>query len=79
VWKLPPGTTKVASASSTKTMPKPDQLICRKDITTGSLIATTKQCLTRTEWARQEEVAKQAADQMGVGKGIADCHSSGTC
>jgi periplasmic protein TonB len=78
VWKLPPGTTKVASAS-TRTMPKPDQLICRKDITTGSLIATTKQCLTRAEWARQEEVTKQAVDQMGFGKGVSDCHSTGTC
>jgi TonB family protein len=79
MWKLPPGTTKVASASPNKTMPKPDQLICRKDITTGSLIATTKQCLTRAEWARQEQVNKQAVDQMGFGKGHADCHSSGTC
>jgi TonB family protein len=79
VWRLPPGATKVASASPGKTMPKPDQLICRKDITTGSLIATTKQCLTRAEWARQEEVNKQAVDQMGFGKGHADCHSSGSC
>jgi protein TonB len=51
VWRLPPGATQLASAR-TKTMPKPDQMICRKDITTGSLIATTKQCMTRAEWTR---------------------------
>ena len=53
VWKLPPGATNVASASGAKTLSKPDQLVCRKDVTTGSLIATTKQCLTKTQWAEQ--------------------------
>ena len=62
VWKLPPGATQVASASGKRTMPKPDQLVCRKDTKTGSLIATTTQCLTRTEWARQE---KETRDTVG--------------
>lgn len=64
VWKLPPGATKVASASPNKTMPKPAQLVCRKDVTTGSLIATTKQCLTRAEWARQERITREAAEEL---------------
>lgn len=63
-WKLPPGSTKIASASGAKTMTKPDQIICRKDVTTGSLIATTKQCLTRSEWARQERITREAAEQL---------------
>jgi len=50
VWKLPPGATRVASASTAKTMPKPDQLVCRKDITTGSLIAKVRHWMTRSEW-----------------------------
>jgi TonB family protein len=62
VWKLPPGATQVATASTRRTMPKPDQLVCRKDTKTGSLIATTTQCLTRAEWARQE---KEMRDTVG--------------
>jgi protein TonB len=77
VWKLPPGATKIASAS-TKTMPKPDQLICRKDITTGSLIATTKQCMTRSEWLLQEQNNRDQMDNL-QGRGHSDCKSMGTC
>jgi len=72
VWKLPPGATRVASASTAKTMPKPDQLVCRKDITTGSLIATVRHCMTRSEWKEQEATNRQAIDQMGLGKGYCD-------
>jgi len=72
VWKLPPGATRVASASTAKTMPKPDQLVCRKDITTGSLIATVRHCMTRSEWKEQEATNRQALDQMGLGKGYCD-------
>jgi TonB family protein len=64
VWKLPPGATTIASASTAKTMSKPDQLICRKDVTTGSLIATTKQCLTKSEWAAQARAARDATEQL---------------
>lgn len=64
VWKLPPGATTIASASTAKTMAKPDQLICRKDITTGSWIATTKQCLTRSEWARQAAETRENVDRI---------------
>jgi len=64
VWKLPPGAVKVASASGSKTMRKPSQLICRKDIETGSLIATTRQCLTKEQWARQQSQTKQNFEQL---------------
>ena len=63
-WKLPPGATAVASASTAKTMAKPDPLICRKDVSTGSLIATTKQCLKKSEWARQQTNMRDAAEQL---------------
>src|SRR4051812_8140211 len=36
-------------------MPKPDDMICRKDVTTGSLIASTKVCMKRSEWNRNSE------------------------
>lgn len=63
VWRLPPGATKVAVATRT-TAPRPDKLICRKDTTTGSWIATTKQCLTRSEWERQQNITRDAAEQL---------------
>lgn len=69
VWKLPAGATNMASVSNAKTMPKPDQLVCRKDITTGSLISTTKHCMTRSEWKQQEASNRQAVEQMGFGQG----------
>ena len=75
VWKLPPGAVKVASAGTSKTMPKPDGLVCRKDIQTGSLIATVKQCLTRTEWARQQN---QARDEVGRLQGVGYCDGGGS-
>jgi protein TonB len=64
VWKLPPGSVQIASASGSKSMPKPDQLICRKDITTGSLIAATRQCLTRSEWERQSRETRDKFEQL---------------
>jgi TonB family protein len=64
VWKLPPGSTKIASAATSKSMPKPNQIICKKDITTGSLIATTKQCLTRAEWLRQERITRDEMERL---------------
>jgi len=63
-WKLPSGATKIAIASTDKTMPKPDKLICRKDVSTGSWIATTKQCLTKAEWARQERLTRDSVEHM---------------
>src|ERR1044072_5954944 len=50
VWKLPPGAVQVASASPSTPLPTPNHLIGRKAITTGSLIATTRQCMKRSEW-----------------------------
>ena len=70
-WKLPASATSVASASTEKSMPKPDKLICRKDITTGSLIATTRQCLTANEWKRQEQITRETIDRI-QGKGYCD-------
>jgi TonB family protein len=63
VWRLPEGATRIASTSA-KTMLKPDQIICKRSQTTGSLIAKTKQCLTRAEWAMQERITRDAMEQL---------------
>jgi len=83
VWKLPQGATKLASASPSKTMPRPDGIICRKDITTGSLIATTKVCMKRSEWDHNSEDQKSHwVDQQGrgytTGDGALMCDQQGT-
>ena len=69
VWRLPAGA-KVA-ASSTKTMPKPDQIICKRSQTTGSLVAKTKQCMTRAEWTRSQREAQDEMDRL-QGRGHMD-------
>jgi protein TonB len=76
VWKLPPGSTKLAQASSSKTMRKPDQIVCRKDIRTGSLVATTKQCMTRAEWVRTQ---RQYQDQFEAIQGKGFCGGDAPC
>ena len=62
-WKLPADTVAAtASAAPAGTaMPKPDEIICKRSAKTGSLIAKTKQCMTRAEWALTEQAVR---DQM---------------
>jgi hypothetical protein len=62
-WKLPAGVASVAS-TNVKKMPKPDGLVCKRIESTGSLIARTRQCLTRTEWARQERVTRDEMERL---------------
>ena len=77
VWRLPDGATRVASTSA-KTMPKPDQIICKRSQTTGSLVAKTKQCMTRNEWARTQRQAQDEMDRY-QGRGHMDCKMTGQC
>ena len=68
VWKLPANVTKVAS-SSAATMDKPDKLICKRVAETGSLIARTRQCLSKRQWLQAEQEAREAAERI-QGKGF---------
>lgn len=69
VWRLPAGA--VIAASTAKTMPKPDQIICKRSQTTGSLVAKTKQCMTKTEWGRAQREARDEMDRL-QGRGHMD-------
>jgi TonB family protein len=73
VWKLPSGVATVASTNAKK-MPKPDALVCKRTQTTGSLIARTTQCLTRSEWARQDNITR---DEIGRLQGVGGCDGRG--
>ena len=70
VWRLPGSPVQVATATAT-TMPQPDKLICKKSQKTGSLIAVTKQCLTKKQWVLAEQEAREAIERM-QGKGYCD-------
>ena len=61
VWRLPGNDAQVATAPTPATMPKPDQVICKRTQKTGSLVAMTKQCMTRAEWKQTEQATR---DQM---------------
>ena len=62
-WKLPAdtGAATASAAPAGAAMPKPDEIICKRSAKTGSLIAKTKQCMTRAEWALTEQAVR---DQM---------------
>ena len=67
VWRLPGSPAQLAETAAA-TMPQPDKLICKKSQQTGSLIAATKQCLTKKQWAMAEHEAREAAERI-VGRG----------
>ncbi len=67
-WKLPASVMRVATVPRRRTMPKPDPVICRQDVSTGSYLAMTRMCLPRSEWQLATEQEKQHWDDM-QGKG----------
>ena len=69
-WKLPAETQIAAAAPAIdrSTMEKPDEIICKKSMTTGSLIGSTRQCLTRADWALQERMWRDELERT-QGKG----------
>ncbi|WP_197018426.1 energy transducer TonB [Sphingomonas sp. URHD0057] len=67
-WKLPPAVAVAASEPSKSVMRKPDPVICRQDTRTGSLVATTRMCLPRSEWQLTSEQEKEHWQEM-QGKG----------
>lgn len=70
-WKLP------AKAIAAGTKPRVadqkyaqdmDKIICKKSVTTGSLVAKTRQCMTRRQWDRMADEYQTAGRRFqGVG------------
>ena len=71
VWRLPGAPTHVAQALPA-TMPKPDEVICKRSGKTGSLVAMTKQCLTKKQWLQAEQEARDALERIQGKGGCAD-------
>jgi len=65
-WKLPVETEVAgpAAAPAGTTMAKPDEIICKRSAKTGSLIAKTKQCMTRAEWAQSEQAVREQMENL---------------
>jgi TonB family protein len=71
-WQLPASATRSATAPSFNRTRKPDPIMCRRDNTTGSMVAKTIQCLTRSEWELQQGFTQDTWREF-QGKG----HSTG--
>lgn len=65
-WQLPPGAAaRAATAGATRTAAaEPEKLICKRQVRTGSLVGTVKQCMTRAEWARQAGQTQNELERM---------------
>jgi TonB family protein len=78
VWRLP-GAPVQAPVPVAATMPQPDEVICKRSGKTGSLVAQTKQCLTRKQWLQAEQEARDAVERL-QGRGNVECEATdGTC
>ena len=67
-WRLPASAPRSAAAPSFNSTRKPDPILCRRDNTTGSIVAKTIQCLTRSEWELQRGFTQDAWREL-QGKG----------
>ena len=71
VWRLPAGVTVASATPSAKTMPKPDEIVCKRSEVTGSLIAKVNQCMSRDDWKKQEQQWRDEMDRL-QGRGHCD-------
>ena len=62
-WRLPPGSRKVAMVDSATSL-DPDKLVCRRFPRTGSKVGMVKQCMTRQEWANQDQRARDQVTRI---------------
>ena len=53
-----------------------DKVICRREVPIGSLIATRKICLTKTEWQKRADDGNATARQL-VEDGAGACGQNG--
>jgi hypothetical protein len=42
----------------------PDKLICRRQVMTGSLVKSTRRCLTRAQWSRLSDQGRRDAENI---------------
>jgi len=73
-WELPAGLVKAVPPPATvqqkiSLAAKDEGLFCRRTLKVGSLQRSTKLCLTRSDWAKAEEIARKQTEDMREKKG----------
>ena len=66
-WVHPGRGVKLAAASG-GALDTPDKIICKRTAATGSLIKRTKQCMSASQWASMQRIARDEADRL-IAKG----------
>ena len=68
-WKLPDSSTPLAVPKAIAAADELDKVICKKSVTTGSLAATERTCMTRRDWNRMSDDAKEMWQDVQGKKG----------
>ena len=78
------GTAPALAQTPTPAAPKPakgspEEVVCRREVNTGSLVQSKRTCMTRAQWQVQAENAQRdAQDQADRGR-ITACTAPGGC
>ena len=72
VWRLPASTTTASATPTARTMPKPDEIVCKRSEVTGSLVKKVNQCMSRSDWKKQEQQWRDEMDNL-QGRGHTQC------
>jgi hypothetical protein len=60
-----------ATAPANKAMDDENKMICRRELKTGSMVAATRRCHTKKEWARLIDATSRAArEYIELDKGV---------
>jgi hypothetical protein len=62
-----------APTEAPATGPKDDQIVCKREAEVGSLVRGKTTCMTRAEWARAADGARNAAARL-QGEGLGGSH-----
>lgn len=58
-WKLPDSSTPLAAPTAIASADELDKVICKKSVITGSLASTERTCMSRRDWNRMSDDAKE--------------------
>lgn len=76
----PSETVGTVASNPSVTPPQGEKLICRKQIETGSLVRGKKTCLTRAEWAKIGDAARDGGQYLlEQNEGKPSCDGASSC
>lgn len=68
-WKLPQWASTIQPPKPVAAAAAPEQIVCKKNLRTGTLASYERTCMTPTEWAKQSDEMKQPYEEMQGRKG----------